>query len=124
MIVLQDGLRTHTGFVAQAPKPCLIYCRVPDDWVDGDIPDSTELWIKGPELRADKMENLFESLYGKTWRSGNSDGSQYVVMGFSMRLLNPTESQPEDDPNNTDVQFFYFVAAEDGQFKSVSRSEF
>jgi hypothetical protein len=47
------------------PIHCLIYCKVPDDWVEGVASEPNELWLKGPSLKPDKLERLFESLYGK-----------------------------------------------------------
>jgi hypothetical protein len=121
MIMLQDGLQTSSGFVAQAPRPCLIYCKVPDDWVEGDIEASSELWLKGPTLKADKLEHLFETLYGKTWRYGNSDGSQYVVLRVGARLLNPRrEMPPPDEEESKRYQLFYYAVGEDDQFHRAS----
>jgi len=127
MLMLSDGLRLPSGFVATSPYRCLAYCKVPGDWLEGDIPESNELWIKGPSLRPDKLERLYEGLYGKTWRGGNSDGSQYVVEVGGARLLNPlreTERPWErDDPNNKEIRYFHFAADADGQLKPVSPEE-
>ena len=124
MIMLRDGLRMPSGFVAEAPKNCLIYCKVPAEWVEGDIPESDDLWLKGPELKSDKLELFFESLYGKTWRYGNSDGSQYVVLGIGARLLNPSQEWKAMDDSTSDFILFHYVVDADGQFKSVSPAEF
>lgn len=127
IIILRDGLRLPSGFVAEAPYNCLIYCKVPDDWIEGAIPESTQLWLKGPSLRPDKLETLLEKLYGYTWRSGNSDGSQYVVLGLSVRLLNPLQEEQKpwqfDDANDKRYRFFYYAAGTDGQLKTVSPGE-
>jgi hypothetical protein len=126
MLLLSDGLRLPSGFVAQSPYRCLAYCEVPGDWLDGDTPESDELWLQGPSLRPDKLEGLFEAMYGKTWRGGNSDGSQYVVEVGGARLLNPLREgeRPweQDDPDDKRFRYFYFAAERDGQFKSVSPS--
>jgi hypothetical protein len=128
MILLSDGLRLPTGFVAASPYRCLVYCKVPGDWVEGVVAaESDELWLKGPSLRPDKFEGLFEALYGKTWRSGNSDGSQYVVEVGGARLLNPLREAEKpwqhSDANDKQYRYFYFVADTDGQFKPVSPAE-
>jgi hypothetical protein len=88
---------------------------------------SDELWLKGVSLRPDKVERLFEGMYGKTWRGGNSDGSQYVVEVGGTRLLNPLREAErpweQDDPNHEHLRYFYFAAESDGQFKPVSPAE-
>lgn len=127
MILLSDGLRLPSGFVATSPYRCLAYCKVPGDWLEGDIAESDELWLKGSSLKSDKLEGLYEGLYGKTWRSGNSDGSQYVVEVGGARLLNPLREGEKpwqhDDPNDKRYRYFYFDAERDGQFKPVSPAE-
>lgn len=127
MVMLGDGLRLPTGFVAESPYRCLVYCKVPGDWLEGDTPEADELWLKGVSLRPDKVERLFEAMYGKTWRGGNSDGSQYVVEVGGTRLLNPLREAErpweQDNPNDERLRYFYFAAERDGQFKPVSPAE-
>ncbi|MDT5158711.1 MAG: hypothetical protein QOH51_3068 [Acidobacteriota bacterium] len=127
MVLLSDGLRLPSGFVAESAYRCLAYCKVPGDWLEGDTPESDELWLKGSSLRPDKLEGLFEGMYGKTWRSGNSDGSQYVVEVGGTRLLNPLHESErpweQDDPNDKRFRYFYFAAERDGHFKPVSPTE-
>lgn len=124
MLRLNDGLRMPSGLIAKAPYRCLVYCKVPSDWLEGDAPESDELWLKGTSLRPDKLENLYEALYGKTWRSGNSDGSQYVVEVGGAQLLNPMRENErpwqQDDPGDKQYTYFYFASDADGQFKPVS----
>lgn len=128
MVMLSDGLRVASGFLSEASYQCLIYCRVPDDWVDGEIPVSDELWLKGPALKPARLEAVFEKLYGDTWRQGNEDGSQYVVLSSGQRLLNPRRGEEtpwrDDDPNDRRFRFFYFVAGPDGRMTSVKRDAF
>lgn len=127
VMMLRDGLMMPSGFVAESPYRCLIYCMVPEDWVGGEIPESDELWIKGPELKPDKLELLFEALYGKTWRSGNSDGSQYVVGTVSSRLLNPLRADEKpwqyDNPENKQYKYFYYAVSTQGEFKMALPSQ-
>jgi hypothetical protein len=127
MVMLIDGLRLPSGFVAESPYRCLVYCKVPDDWLEGDTPESDELWLKGVSLRPDKVERLFEGMYGKTWRGGNSDGSQYVVEVGGTRLLNPLREAErpweQDTAADERLRYFYFAAERDGQFKPVSPAE-
>lgn len=127
LVILSDGLGLPTGFVAEASYQCLIYCKVPDDWVEGDIPESTEMWLQGPSLKPDKLERLFEALYGKQWRWGNEDGSRYVVTALAVRLINPVRI-PErpwqhDDPTDKRFQYFHFAGDADGEFKPISAAE-
>lgn len=127
MLMLKDGLQTASGFLAEADYYCLIYCRVPDEWVIGEIPESSEMWLKGFSLAEDKLEKVFQMLYGATWREGNSDGSQYVVLSVGTRLLNPQEMERPwqlDDLTNKQFHYFYFIADPDGKFRSVSREKF
>lgn len=127
MILLSDGLQMPSGFVADAPQRCLIYCRVPDDWVEGEAPESDGLWLAGPVLAAEKQELLLEKLYGAGWRSGNSDGSRYVVRGIGMRLLNPRKPEERpwqlDDPSNPDLRYFHYAADEMGQLQAVAPTD-
>lgn len=127
MMLLTDGLRLPSGFVAASPTRCLIYCKVPDDWLEGSIPASVELWLKGQTLNPDKLEGLLEGMYGKTWRGGNMDGSQYVCEVGGTRLLNPLREGEtpwlQDDPNDNRYRCFYFIADPDGQFRAVTPAE-
>ncbi|HEY9401705.1 MAG TPA: hypothetical protein VIQ24_03350 [Pyrinomonadaceae bacterium] len=127
MVMLADGLRLPSGFVAESPYRCLVYCKVPGNWLEGDTPESDELWLKGVSLRPDKLEGLFEGMYGETWRGGNSDNSQYVVEVGGARLLNPRREAErpweQDDPGDKRLRYFYFAAEPGGQFKPVSPAE-
>src|SRR5882724_1188829 len=53
--------------------------RVPEDWLreDGLIPE--------------RQEKLLEYMYGATWRSGNDDGSKYVVLKMEEHKLTDAE---------------------------------
>lgn len=128
MILLRDGLQMPSGTVVEASYDQVLYCRVPDDWVTGAIPESDDLWLKGLSLTPPRMESLLETLYGATWRSGNSDGSQYVVLGSGSRLLNPrfASAQPwqQDDPSDPEYRFLHYVADDEGRFQRVLPSDF
>jgi hypothetical protein len=127
LLMVSDGLMMPSGMVAPASYRCLIYCKVPADWVEGEIPESDDLWLKGPELTADKLENVFEALYGKTWRMGNSDGSTYVVRACGQRLLNPLSKDEKpweyDNPNSPAFRYFYYIVDADGNFKPALPSQ-
>lgn len=128
MVMLSDGLRVASGFLSEASYRCVVYCRVPEDWVAGDLPGSDDLWLSGPTLTPAALEMLFKKMYGDTWREGNEDGSQYVVLSSGARLLNPRRSDEtpwrDDDPNDKRFRYFFFVAGADGRFASVKREAF
>lgn len=127
LVIMSDGLGMSSGFVAKSAYQCLIYCKVPDDWVEGDIPESSEMWLRGPTLPPDKLERLCEALYGKTWRYGNEDGSRYVVTSIDAFLINPLRVQEtpwqHDDPTDKRFQYFHFAADSTGEFKPISPAE-
>lgn len=114
-ITLQDGLMFPSGFIAPASYSCILFCRVPADWAEGNI------------LKAEKLETVFEELYGKTWRSGNDDGSQYVVRSVESRVLSPTEeeSAPWQGVNNSgEYRYWFYHVSAAGEFQKVEPSEF
>jgi hypothetical protein len=123
MILLQDGLQQPSGAIDKASYYPLIYCRVPNEWIEGEIIESKDLWIKGPVLSEKKREKLLETLYGPAWRNGNSDGSQYVVLEMGMRLLNPDRESVRpwlsEEIGDRNICFFYYIAQEEGYFQCV-----
>ena len=124
LVMISDGLALPSGGFAESPYRLLVYCKVPEEWLEGDMPELNGLWLKGPTLNEDRLESLLETLYGKTWRSGNVDGSRYEVRGFATRLLNPEREQERpwqnDDPNNKEYRYFHYVADADGQFHRIA----
>src|SRR5436190_18419299 len=81
MLLIRDGLQMPSGTVRDATYSNLLYCKVPNDWIQVHLPSSDDLWLKGPALTDDKLELVLAQLYGASWRNGNSDGSRYVVRG-------------------------------------------
>jgi hypothetical protein len=73
------------------------------------------------------MERLLEALYGKTWRYGNADGSQYVVSSIDVFLINPARVQERpwqhDDPTDKRFQYFHFAGDTTGGFTRISAAE-
>src|SRR5258708_3851031 len=53
--------------------------RVPDDW------------LHEGSLIPERREKVLEYMYGATWRSGNDDGSKYVVLKMEEHKLPDTE---------------------------------
>jgi len=123
MLMVSDGLRQPSGSLAEAPYRHLIYCKIPDDWIEGAIPDSDELWIKGPALNPESLDKVLNSLYGAGWRGGNSDGSQYVVLGMGSRVLNPRRESEhpwdQDDFSDETLRILHYAAGADGQLNRI-----
>lgn len=114
-VTLKDGLRFPSGFIAQASYSCIIFCRVPADWLEGSV------------LKADKLEEIFETLYGESWRQGNEDGSQYVVLSAESRVLTPAEEQSviwQGLSNDRESHYWFYHVLDNGEFKQVESSEF
>ena len=112
-ITLKDGLMLP-GFTAPASYTCVIFCRVPPDWLDG------------ARLGEEKLEVIYESLYGPGWRAGNEDGSRYVVLDVDSRVLEPDEEQsaPWRDAVDDDQHHYWFYHASGaGGLQAVSPAE-
>jgi len=113
-IVLKDALAI-AGALAPAPYTCVLFCRVPADWLDGD------------GLREEKMEAIYAAMYGPRWRDGNDDGSQYVVRSVTTQVLGADEEEQApwravtaDDEH----QYWFYDATGDGaQVRSVTAAE-
>lgn len=115
LINVKDGLSFPSGFVSQAEYACNFYVRVPSDWLDGE------------KLKEEKLEKIYEKVYGETWRSGNSDGSHYVVLESSTKIFAPDELKTTNFgelKTTNENQYWFFVADENGEFKSVSENGF
>ena len=121
MLMIRDGLQFASGQVAEAPYANLLYCKVPNDWIQGDLPSTDDLWLNGPTLIPERLEQIFATLYGASWQNGNSDGSRYVVRGHGMRVLNPARvgEQPwlQDDLQKKDMRYYYYIASDGGTIK-------
>lgn len=114
-ITLKDGLLLPSGYMAPASYACVIFCRVPADWVEGDT-------LKGDTLKAEKLERVFENLYGQTWRAGKEDGSQYVVRSVESRVLTPAEEQSapwQSAKNNAEFHYWFYRVSATGEFQAV-----
>jgi hypothetical protein len=125
--MLQDALQLPSGTLSLAHYRCLIYLRVPDSWVEGAIPSSTDTWLREPVLSEHHLELAYQKLYGPHWRQGNDDGSIHVVRSVSMRLLNPTETSKPwliDNPNSPIFRYFYFDATLGHDIVSLARENF
>ncbi len=113
---LKDGLGFPDGFISPAEYYCVLYYKLPENWLDGE------------KLLPEKQEACLENMYGKTWRSGNEDGSYYAVLALNARVLSDAEVQERiwlsEDPSSKDFKYWFYHVADDGTFKGVSRDEF
>lgn len=115
LVVVKDGLLVSSGFVSQAEYTCNFHARVPSDWLDGE------------KLKEEKLEKIYEKVYGETWRSGNSDGSRYVVLESSTKIFAPDELKTTNFgelKTTNENQYWFFVADENGELNSVSENGF
>ena len=122
-VVINDGLRFPSGSVAKAGKAVIAYCRVPEAFTEGEFePGSEERWPPGKALNGETLERLYTALYGNNWRSGNDDGSAYVVLDVEMRAHRIDEAWTPPENTGADEKFsrHYFVAASDGSFHTAT----
>jgi hypothetical protein len=126
MLMIADGLQQPDGSVAAAPYRQLVYCRVPEAWLEGEILAGDDLWLKGAALLPVRLEAVLEAIYGEHWRAGNSDGSQYVILGIGFRLLNPRRDSErpweQDDFKSTTLRYRHYAATPDGRMQRVAPS--
>lgn len=114
-ITLKDGLMFPSGFTALAAYSCIIFCRVPPEWLDGD------------KLEATKLEAVFEKLYGENWRAGNVDGSRYVVQNVESRVLTPAEEQTSSwraASNNREYHYWFYHVSAAGELQEAGAQSF
>jgi hypothetical protein len=115
-VELKDGLGFSSGFVSPASYTCMMYYRLPENWLEGEA------------LLSDKKEAMLEEMYGRRWRLGNDDGSYYAVFSFIEHVLSAQEEgeRPWLQHQSTDAgfQYWYYHISEDGQFMKVTRDEF
>jgi hypothetical protein len=115
-VEMTDGLGLPSGFVSPASYTCVIYYRLPEDW------------LAGQELLPDKREAMLEAMYGSNWRRGNDDGSYFVVYSFVERLLTAEEEEERGwlrhQTGEKDFQYWYYRVSDSGQLSKVTRDEF
>jgi len=115
IIIVKDGLMLPSGFVAPSSFTCNIYCRVPNDWVEGG------------RLKESHLEKFFEKLYGDNWRMGNSDGSRYVVQDQYSQLLTADAVKRVNwsiTENTKDAHFLFYIVSETGEIQKITPLEF
>lgn len=63
-------------------------------------------WFEMDTLPADKLELIYEHIYGRSWRSGNGDGSRYIVLKTDLCVLGPNENDNAPHAVNADCFLF------------------
>jgi len=114
-ITLKDGLMFPSGFTAPASYTCIIFCRVSPDWLEDG------------QVKMEKLETVFENLYGKHWRAGNDDGSRYVVRSVEARVLTTAEEQTAPWlglSNNVEYHYWFYHLSATGELQNVESSGF
>ena len=77
-------------------------------------------WYSGNEVREDNLERIFQFIYGQNWRSGNGDGSRYIVLRHEIVTLgNPV---PAEIPRAVNAKCYQVDVG--GNFVRISKSEF
>lgn len=114
-IMLKDGLMLPSGFTAPAAYSCIIFCRATPDWIDGG------------QVKMEKLETVFESLYGEHWRAGNDDGSRYVVRDVAARVLTDAEEQTAPwlgASNSVEYHYWFYHVSATGELQKVEPAGF
>lgn len=114
-VKLLDGLMFPSGFISQASYTCNIFARVPDDWTEGD------------DLNSDKLEMIYEALYGKTWRGGNDDGSRFVVIEAKSRVMSDADVQAAQLGTlhtTRENQYWFYKVSETGKLEKADAASF
>ncbi len=116
-IIIEDGLGFPSGTVWPASYVCVIFCNVPETWLDGE-----------QGLKEEKRERVFEQQYGKTWRRGNDDGSYYVIRRFEVDVLESTEAlhlaKLSIDESNAQERCWFYLIDEEERFEKVDKDTF
>lgn len=115
ILTITDGLSLPSGFVKQSTYNCNFFCWLPRDWT-ADF-----------QLKPEYLEKLYEQFYGVSWRSGNSDGSRYVVSEANSAVISPERVQTTKwnlVENSEFNRYWFYVGEENGTFKKVSADEF
>lgn len=115
-VIIKDGLGFPSGFISQASYSCVLYLRVPDDWLQDGL------------LLRDKAEAILENMYGKTWRNGNSDGSYYAVLSIDVAPLSAEEETNrvwlQSKETSPDFKYWLYHVTDTGEFQSVDADNF
>jgi hypothetical protein len=112
-IDVEDGLALPNGLIHASPQRMMIFCRVPEGWLDG------------ASFNADKLELLLKQLYGASWRLGNADGSRYVVKRMNIHVLSADEerAQPWLASPAKGVNMLCYDVAQDGTVRRAQPAD-
>lgn len=114
-LTITDGLSLPSGFVKKSDYNCNFFCWIPREWTE-DL-----------ELKNEYLEKLYEQFYGANWRSGNSDGSRYVVLEANSSVISPERMQGTDwsvVQNNELNKYWFYIGETSGTFRNVTVDEF
>lgn len=114
-VSFQDGLAFPSGQVAPSSYRCVVYCRVPENWLEAG------------NFSGSALEAIYEMLYGSDWRNGNSDGSRYVVRGAQCERLDAAGKAARpwlSAVNNPSEQYWFARAMADGSVAKIERDLF
>ena len=112
-LTLKDALMFPSGGISPATYACVIFLRVPPDW------------LAGQQLKPEGFEKVFEKMYGPTWRQGNSDGSRYHVMSQQARVLTPEEEAAapwREVVKSQDFQYWFYRVDPAGELEQAEAS--
>lgn len=115
VLTITDGLSLPSGFVKQSDYNCNFFCWIPRQWTEN------------LQLKSEYLEKLYEQFYGAGWRSGNSDGSRYVVLEANSAAISPERVQGTDwnvAQNNELNRYWFYIGEGNGAFKKVTADEF
>lgn len=115
IIIVKDGLLLPSGFISQATYTCNLFCRVPPDWLENG------------KIKSEFLEKIYKKVYGDNWRTGNSDGSRYVVLDSYSEVFPPEtvkNAQWSGTENTKENQYWFYIANENNEIKSVTAEDF
>ncbi|HEU4421071.1 MAG TPA: hypothetical protein VFR67_00850 [Pilimelia sp.] len=64
-----------------------------------------EAWVRGGRLSPRRREQILDQIYGPGWRTGQVDGSRYVILELQERVLSVDEAHAK--PWLSDRAAFY-----------------
>ena len=116
LISLKDALKERSSDYSGSPASYFdnYFCRVPGDWTEGN------------RLKENYLEKIFEEIYGQNWRS-EDDGLQFVIKYLNTTILPPRMVKKikwSITKNNQENHFWFYIAAESGEVKQISATEF
>lgn len=115
VLTISDGLMFPSGNVSKSTYNCNFFCWIPRDWTE-DL-----------QLKNEYLEKLYEQFYGVGWRSGNSDGSLYVVLESNSAVISPERVKDTKwnlTQNNELNRYWFYIGEENSTFKNVTADEF